>query len=54
MESDRTEQNLRNGPLKADPEGDPDTQDPKSKGAAYHKELGDEPDGNREEAPGEP
>jgi hypothetical protein len=57
MESERTDQNLRNGPLKADPEGTPDTQDPKTKGTAYHKDLKDledEPDENREEAPGKP
>jgi hypothetical protein len=57
MESERTDQNLRNGPLKADPEGTPDTQDPKTKGTAYHKDLKDledEPGENREEAPGKP
>ena len=44
MESERTDQDLRNGPFQSDPEGTPDTQDPKTKGTAYRKTLEEEPD----------
>lgn len=54
MESERTEQNLRNGPFQADPEGTPDTQDPKTKGATYPVELPDEPDEAGEPVPDKP
>lgn len=54
MESERTGQDLPNGPLQADPEPDPDTQDPKTKGTAYPKFLEDEPDEAAEPAPEKP
>jgi hypothetical protein len=54
MESERTDQDLRNKPLQADPETDPDTQDPKTKGTTYPMILEEEPDEAGETEPGKP
>ena len=57
MESERTDQDPRNGPLHADPEPEPDLKDPTTKGGAYHKTLEDEPDdagATGDTEPGEP
>jgi hypothetical protein len=48
MESERTGQDVHEGPLHADPEPEPDLKDPTTKGAAYRKTLEEEPDGEPE------